>query len=153
MQGGSPLPVAAPPRLFEHRKRLRRHPNTDLTEAVGAGSGLRRRLGQTLGVSNDDPIDITPFVDEIFNDVFAELQSRMSEPLTDLPEADRVAILTAVMKGAWRGVLSGIAVQTHAVNEASHDVDVQTWFRGPEGDIANPDLWAERYGQPAEGEE
>jgi hypothetical protein len=104
-------------------------------------------------VSNDDPIDIAPFVDEIFNDVFAELQSRLSEPLTDLPEADRVAILTAVMKGAWRGVLSGIAVQTHAVNEASYGVDVQTWFRGPEGDIGKPDLWAERYGQPAEGEE
>jgi hypothetical protein len=110
-------------------------------------------LGETLVVSNDDPIDIAPFVDEIFNDVFAELQSRLSEPLTDLPEADRVAILTAVMKGAWRGVLSGIAVQTHAVNEASREVDVQTWFRGPKGDIAKPDLWAERYGQPAEGEE
>jgi hypothetical protein len=103
-------------------------------------------------VSNDHPIDITPFVDEIFNDVFAELQSRLSEPLTDLPEADRVAILTAVMKGAWRGVLSGIAVQTHAVNAASEDVDVQTWFRGPDGHIDKPDLWAERYGQPGEEE-
>jgi hypothetical protein len=110
-------------------------------------------LGETLAVSNDNPIDIAPFVDEIFNDVFAELQSRLSEPLTDLSEADRVAILTAVMKGAWRGVLSGIALQTHAVNEASHDVDVQTWLRGPEGDIGKPDLWAERYGQPAEGEQ
>jgi hypothetical protein len=103
-------------------------------------------------VSNDDPIDITPFVDEIFNDVFVELQSRLSEPLTDLPEADRVAILTAVMKGAWRGVLSGIAVQTHAVNEAAQNVDVQTWFRGPGGEIGKPDLWAERYGQPADEE-
>jgi hypothetical protein len=93
-----------------------------------------------------------PFVDEIFNDIFVELQSRLSEPLTDLSEADRVAILTAVMKGAGRGVLSGIAVQTHAVNEAWHDVDVQTWFRGPEGAIGKPDLWAERYGQPAEEE-
>ena len=37
----------------------------------------------------------------------------------DLPEADRVAIFTAVMKGAWRGVLSGIAVQTHAVHRAA----------------------------------
>ncbi len=104
-------------------------------------------------MSNDDPIDIAPFVDEIFNDVFAELQSRLSEPLTDLPEPDRVAILTAVMKGAWRGVVSGIAVQTHAVNEASHDVDVQTWLRGPEGEIEKPDLWAERYGQSAEEED
>jgi hypothetical protein len=104
-------------------------------------------------MSNDDAIDIAPFVEEIFNDVFAELQSRLSEPLTDLAEADRVAILTAVMKGAWRGVLSGIAVQTHAVNEASRDVDVQTWFRGPHGDIGKPDLWAERYGRPAEEEE
>ena len=103
-------------------------------------------------MSKDDPIDITPFVDEIFNDVFVELQSRLSEPLTDLPEADRVAILTAVMKGAWRGVLSGIAVQTHAVNEAAHNVDVQTWFRGPGGEIGKPDLWAERYGQPADEE-
>jgi hypothetical protein len=34
---GSPLPVATPPRLFEHRKRLRRHPNTDLTKG-GSGS-------------------------------------------------------------------------------------------------------------------
>jgi hypothetical protein len=153
MQGGSPLPVAAPPRLFEHRKGLGSHPDTDLTGAVGAGSDPRGCLGQTLGVSNDNPIDIAPFVDEIFNDVFAELQSRLSEPLTDLSEADRVAILTAIMKGAWRGVLSGIALQTHAVNEASHDVDVQTWLRGPEGDIGKPDLWAERYGQPAEGEE
>jgi hypothetical protein len=104
-------------------------------------------------VSNDDPIDIAPFVEEIFNDVFAELQSRLSEPLTGLPEADRVAILTAVMKGAWRGVLNGIAVQTHAVNEASRDVDVQTWFLGPEGDLSQPDLWAERYGQPDEDED
>jgi hypothetical protein len=103
-------------------------------------------------VSNDDPTDISPFVEEIVNDVFAELQSRLSEPLTDLPEADRVAILTAVMKGAWRGVLSGIAVHTHAVNEASHDVDVQTWFRGPQGDIGKPDLWAERYGPAADEE-
>ena len=70
-----------------------------------------------------------------------------------LPEAYRLAILTAVMKGAWRGVVSGIAVQTHAVNEASHDVDVQTWLRGPDGDIDKPDLWAERYGKPAEGED
>jgi hypothetical protein len=30
-----PLPVAAPPGLFEHRKRLGRHPDTDLTEAIG----------------------------------------------------------------------------------------------------------------------
>ncbi len=104
-------------------------------------------------MSKDDPIDIAPIVDEIFNDVFAELQSRLSKPLTDLPEADRVAILTAVMKGAWRGVLSGIAVQTHAVNEASHEVDVQTRFSGPKGDIAKPDLWAERYEEPAVGEE
>lgn len=96
--------MAAPPRLFEYRKRLGHHSNTDLTEAIGAGSGSRRGLGETVGVSNDDPIDITPFVDEIFNDVFVELQSRLSEPLTDLPEADRVAILTAVMKGSWRGV-------------------------------------------------
>jgi hypothetical protein len=117
------------------------------------GSGSRGRLGETLGVSSDDPIDITPFVDEIFNDVFAELQSRLSEPLTDLPEADRVAILTAVMKGAWRGVVSGIAVQTHAVNEASDDIDVQAWLRGPDGDIDKPDLWAERYEQAPEGED
>jgi hypothetical protein len=27
--------VAAPPPLFEHGKRLGRHPNIDLTEAVG----------------------------------------------------------------------------------------------------------------------
>jgi hypothetical protein len=53
-------------------------------------------------VSNDDPIDITSFVDEIVNDVFVEVQSRLSEPLTDLPEADQVASLTAVLKGAWR---------------------------------------------------
>jgi hypothetical protein len=123
----------------------------DLTEVARAGSGCRGRVGQTLGVSNDDPIDITPFVDEIFNDVFAELQARLSAPLTDLSEADRVAILTAVMKGAWRGVLSGIAVHTHAVNEASQELDVQTWFRGPDGDIGKPDLWAERYGPAAEG--
>jgi hypothetical protein len=110
-------------------------------------------MEETLGVSNDDPIDITPFVDEIFTDVFAELQSRLSEPLTDLSEADRVAILTAILKGAWRGVLSGIAVQTHAVNAASQDLNVQTWFRGPEGNIDNPDLWSERYGRPAEEED
>ena len=30
----SPLPVAAPPGLFEHRKRLGRHPRTDLTRVV-----------------------------------------------------------------------------------------------------------------------
>ena len=104
-------------------------------------------------MSNDDPIDIAPFVDEILNDVFAELQARLSEPLTNLPEADRVAILTAVMKGAWRGVLSGIAVQTIRQRSVSDEVDVQTWFRGPKDDIAKPDPWAERYGQRAEGQD
>lgn len=39
VHGGSPLPMAAPPRLFEHRKWLRSHPNTNLTEAVGTASG------------------------------------------------------------------------------------------------------------------
>jgi hypothetical protein len=31
----SPLPAAAPPRLFKHRKRLGRHPRTDLRKVVG----------------------------------------------------------------------------------------------------------------------
>jgi hypothetical protein len=35
VQTVAPLPVAPPPRLLEHRKRLGHHPNTDLTEAVG----------------------------------------------------------------------------------------------------------------------
>ena len=39
VHGRFPVPMTAPSRLFEHRKRLRRHPNTNLTEAVGTASG------------------------------------------------------------------------------------------------------------------
>jgi hypothetical protein len=45
VQAACPLPVAAPPRLFEHRKRLGRHPNTDLPEAIGR----QPSPGQTSG--------------------------------------------------------------------------------------------------------
>jgi hypothetical protein len=54
-----PLPVAASPRLFEHRKRLRRHPETDLTGAVAAGAGSDGRWlerpspGSTIAVLDD----------------------------------------------------------------------------------------------------
>jgi hypothetical protein len=48
VQAGPPLPVATSPRLFEHRKRFRRHPDTDLTDAVGGAAvsraGAWRRL-------------------------------------------------------------------------------------------------------------
>lgn len=35
VQAGSPLPVASPARLLEHRTRRGRHPSTDLTNVVG----------------------------------------------------------------------------------------------------------------------
>jgi hypothetical protein len=70
--------------------------------------------------------DFTPFVEEIFN----ELQSGLS-PGT---------LMTAMMKAAWRGVMRGIAITTHAINESTPEVDVQTWFHGLDGDIGEPDL-------------
>jgi hypothetical protein len=51
VQAVSPLPVATPPRLFEHRKRLGRHPRTDLTKVVGSPRSRSRwdRGRESLG--------------------------------------------------------------------------------------------------------
>jgi hypothetical protein len=73
------------------------------------------RVDGSQWVHND--VDITPFVGEIYNDVLSELESRTG-CLTNLSEADQYAVHTAVMKGAWRGVLRGIALYTHEVSQA-----------------------------------
>lgn len=53
VHGGSQLPMAAPPRLFEHRKRLRRHPTTNLTVAGGTASGRATWILDLAGLRLD----------------------------------------------------------------------------------------------------
>jgi hypothetical protein len=75
--------------------------------------------------------------------------------MADLDEADRIAVLTAVSKGAWRGILRGVALYSHAFNEQA---DAQL-AEDPGADVTRvettlhvdpePDVWATRYGSEA----
>jgi hypothetical protein len=89
------------------------------------------------------PLDFTPFVAEIFSDLYDELEARFPE-LVALPERDRRAIATAITKAAWRGVLRGVALSTHEINQRAPQVRIQTWF---DTDGEEPDPWAERHGE------
>jgi hypothetical protein len=105
-------------------------------------------------MSNDEATDFTPFAEEIFTDLIGELTTRFPG-LVHLSDPDRSAVLTAVMKGAWRGILRGIAIHAHAFNE---EADAQA-VEDPDADVVRvdtqiiagpePDMWADSY---ADGE-
>lgn len=100
---------------------------------------------------SDETPDIGPFAKEIFNDLQSELKSRFPG-LDDLDEADRMAVLTAVSKAAWRGILRGIALYAYEFN-AKADSQLA---EDPDADVTRvettlnvdpePDVWADRYG-------
>jgi hypothetical protein len=92
-------------------------------------------------------LDFTPFAEEIFKQCWDELLTRV-DGLGDLPDADAVAISTAVGKAAWRGVLRGMALVTHEINQKS-STQVDLVLNRPEDDTFEPDAWAEQYGQDA----
>ena len=93
---------------------------------------------------NDKEIpDFGPFAADIFEELFTELQSRLTQGLQTYPEADRIAIITAISKAGWQGILTGIAIHAHEVNQKQEDVEFDTWIY-PD-DV--PDLWAQRYGE------
>jgi hypothetical protein len=92
--------------------------------------------------ARESNIDLTPFVAEIFGDLWSELGDRFD--LHDVPEQDRFAIGYAITKGIWRGALRGVALTTEAVNEAG-SVKVSPWFEFD----GEPDGWADRYGEGA----
>jgi hypothetical protein len=98
--------------------------------------------------------DFGPFAAEIFEDTYNELESRLTSPavLVDLPEADRIAILTAISKAAWLGVLRGIAHAAFVINRKADEEEAAD----PSADVFRvdpqmhtdpvPDPWAQRYG-------
>jgi hypothetical protein len=98
----------------------------------------------------DKPVDLTPYVKEIFTQVADELRSRLSMDIDELSEADQLAINTAVMKAAWRGALRGLAIYEQALNEASPETSYQTWVHRPEGDEDDP--WTDEYGEGQGGD-
>src|SRR5262249_38527441 len=97
--------------------------------------------------------DFSADATEIFNDVFAEMMSRTDGSLAELSDQDRDAMLTAIAKAAWRGILRGIAITTYAVNQAAdaeeaRDPDADVFRLDPQMQVgAEPDLWAENYGE------
>lgn len=101
---------------------------------------------------SDEAMDVGREATEIFNEVFAELSSRLVGSLADISEGDRDAVLTAIGKAAWRGILRGIAITTYAVNRQADDEEA----RDPDADVIRldpqmrvspePDMWAERHG-------
>jgi hypothetical protein len=103
-------------------------------------------------MTDESPQDIGDFATEIFNDLAAELKSRLQQSLATYSEADRIAILTAISKAAWRGILRGVAVTTYAVNakadtEQGENEGADVVRLDPQLSIgAEPDLWADEYG-------
>jgi hypothetical protein len=96
--------------------------------------------------------DIGPFATEIFDQNFKELVERAPEGIANLSEADRDAVLTAIAKAGWQGILRGIAMVSYEVNqraEAASEAD-------PDADVIRldiqltvddvPDRWADRHG-------
>lgn len=100
----------------------------------------------------EDPQDFGELATEIFTDLYAALESRVSQALTSYPDADRLAIATAISKAAWRGVPRGIAITTYAVNRKAYEEEAED----PDADVVRlnpqmradpePDFWAQRYG-------
>lgn len=65
------------------------------------------------------PTDIGPFATEIFEQNFHELQAR-APGIAALSEADRVAVITAISKAGWQGILRGIALLVYERLHESH---------------------------------
>jgi hypothetical protein len=108
-------------------------------------------------MEDQEKTDIGPFATEIFNDLVAELTTRFPG-LALLPDPDRDAVLTAVMKAAWRGNLRGVALCSYAVN-AQADARLA---EDPDADVfrvdmtlnvdPEPDPWADKYGEEGGGD-
>jgi hypothetical protein len=100
---------------------------------------------------SSEEYDFTTFAVEITKDLVAELRSRFPG-FKDLSPADRDAIVTAVGKSAWRGILRGVALYTHAFNETVEAEEARDpSLSGLRADVqikvdGEPDLWAERHG-------
>lgn len=104
-------------------------------------------------MARTEPQDIGPFATEIFEDTHKELVSRLEQGLETLSEADRMAILTAIAKASWNGILRGIAITAYAVNTYA---DAQE-ERDPDADALRldvdmkakpaPDMWADRFAE------
>ncbi len=103
-------------------------------------------------MTDESPQDIGEFATEIFNELSAEMMSRLEQPLARHSEADRIAVLTAISKAAWRGILRGVAITTYAVNakadeQLAENEDAEVFRLDPQLHTSpEPDLWAQQYG-------
>jgi hypothetical protein len=94
--------------------------------------------------------DIGHAATEIFGDIYAELEARLTLALG--PDSDRLAIVTAISKAAWRGILRGVAMTTYAINrqadaQEDDDPDADVVRLDPQLNVdPEPDPWAEQYG-------
>jgi hypothetical protein len=95
--------------------------------------------------------DIGRYATEIFEDTFGELMERAALGLAGLSEPDRDAVIAAVGKAAWMGILRGLAMQAHQANERLREEAEKTGEDAWQIDVdlqldPFPDVWAQRYG-------
>lgn len=101
-----------------------------------------------------DNDDFGVYATEIFENVWAEVTQRAPN-VSLLDQRDLDAVTTAIAKGAWRGILRGIAHATHEINEKLREMaeaeGEEPYEIDPRLAISpEPDLWAQRYAEEEE---
>ena len=88
----------------------------------------------------DETIPIGDFSMEITRQIVDELGRRMD--LEGLSDRDNLAVLTAIGKAAYLGILRGVALYEHEARTQAPGVELSAWLSS-EGVV---DVWEETYG-------
>jgi hypothetical protein len=133
-------------------------PWAEIHDKAEQAAGHRREPSAQLttegGLMADGEIDFTAFGVEIMQDLVTEMRGRFVG-FESLPQQDRDAIVTAIGKASWRGILRGAALYGQEFNEAVQALraedpdfpDVKVNTRLEITGNREPDLWADKYGE------